>query len=247
MAKARLCTPSKKWRHRTFAKCGESNPQGHTTWVVTVWGGTIAYEMAQLLRRQGEDVPLVAMLDTYNFSRALKVSFSSFLIQKMKFHMANLLGMRPTDMFAYLKEKGLLLLGGELASLKTSMPGANQEEGVGRATCGVEASIQAINDNAAETYIPKPYPGEIALFKPRVNDKFYPDPNMGWGDLALEGLDIVEITINPHSMLLEPYVQTLAQQIKERIDAASSSRAILQNLQDEMEGNRSNQRQRAKA
>ena len=45
-------------------------------------GGTIAYEMAQTLRREGEEVPLVAMLDTYNYSRALQVSAPTFLIQK---------------------------------------------------------------------------------------------------------------------------------------------------------------------
>jgi hypothetical protein len=33
---------------------------------------------------------------------------------------------------------------------------------------------------------------------------------MGWGDLALGGLDIVEFPFNPHAMLVEPYVQKLA-------------------------------------
>ena len=43
---------------------------------------------------------------------------------------------------------------------------------------------------------------------------------MGWGDLALGGLDIVEVAVNPHSMLLEPYVEALAAQLKERIAGA---------------------------
>ena len=45
-------------------------------------GGTVAYEMAQRLQAAGEEVALVAMLDTYNFSRALKSSFIGFLVQK---------------------------------------------------------------------------------------------------------------------------------------------------------------------
>jgi thioesterase domain-containing protein len=185
-------------------------------------GGTIAYEMAQVLLQQGEEVALVAMLDTYNFSRALKVSFSSFLYQKMKFHFANLVKMRPREMYLYMKEKVRLLRGGELANLKTSMPGATQEEGVSRATSGVEASIQALNDYAAEHYLPKRYPGQIALFKPRFNYKFYPDKNMGWGELVRGGLDIVEVAVNPHSMLLEPYVGVLALELKKRIDGTFS-------------------------
>jgi aspartate racemase len=190
-------------------------------------GGTIAYEMAQILLREGEEVPLVAMLDTYNFSLALKVSFSSFLVQKIKFHLANLVRLRPGDMLRYLREKARLAAGGELANLKTSMPGSSQEEGVGRATSGVEAKVQAINDYAAEHYNPKPYAGELALFKPRFNYKFYPDPKMGWGDLALGGLDIVEVAVNPHSMLLEPYVKVLAAQLRERIDGVRSVPGVL--------------------
>ena len=89
-------------------------------------GGTVAYEMAQILTRDGEEVPLVAMLDTYNYSRALKVSFRSFLLQKAKFHLANIARLRPGDMLRYLWEKMRLGFGGELANLKTSMPGSSQ-------------------------------------------------------------------------------------------------------------------------
>ena len=180
-------------------------------------GGTIAYEMAQILHREGEEVPLVAMLDTYNFSLALKVSFSSFLLQKAKFHLANMSRLRPSAMLEYLKEKIRLGFGGEFANLKTSMPGSSQADGVSRATSGPEAEVQAINDYAAEHYDPAPYPGRLTLFKPRFNYKFYPDPKMGWGDLTLGGLDIVEVAVNPHSMLLEPYVKVLATQLKERV------------------------------
>jgi len=82
------------------------------------------------------------------------------------------------------------------------------------------------SDYAAEHYNPQPYPGCVTLFKPRINYKFYPDPNMGWGDLAAS-LDIVEVAENPHSMLLEPYVKVLAQQLKERIDHGTMSDRML--------------------
>ncbi len=190
-------------------------------------GGTIAYEMAQILAREGEKVPLVAMLDTYNYSLALKVSFRSFLCQKAKFHLANMGKLRPKDMLEYLREKVRLGFGGELANLKTSMPGSSQADGVCRAESGAEAAVQAINDYAAEHYNPQPYPGCVTLFKPRINYKFYPDPNMGWGDLA-GSLDVVEVAENPHSMLLEPYVKVLASQMKERIDRGTNRGSTLQ-------------------
>ncbi len=199
-------------------------------------GGTVAYEMAQILRNDGEEVPLVAMLDTYNFSRALKVSFRSFLLQKARFHLANISRLRPGDMLKYLREKTRLGFGGELANLKTSMPHSSRANGVSRASSGAEAKVQAINDYAAEQYNPVAYSGQVTLFKPRFNYKFYPDPNMGWGDLALGGLDIVEVAVNPHSMLLEPYVKVLAEQLKQRITGSplvATTSAVGNSLLDE--------------
>jgi len=173
-------------------------------------GGTVAFEMAQRLTNEGEQVALVAMLDTYNFSRALKSSFIGFILQKLRFHIGNFLGLRPRHMIQYIKEKYRVARDGEFANLFTSRPGF-EVEGAARATSGAEATVQAINDTAAEVYIPKKYAGTITLFKPRINYKFYPDPKMGWGDLA--ELDIVEFAFNPHAMLLEPYVQQLGQSL----------------------------------
>jgi len=181
-------------------------------------GGTIAYEMAQRLVLAGEVVSLVAMLDTYNFSRALKASFYSFLLQKFRFHWGNFISLRPKKMWRYLKEKKRIASDGGWAHIKTEMPGSTLQEGFVCAEFGAEASVQKINDHAADIYIPKPYLGVVTLFKPHINYKFYPDPKMGWGDLSLGGLDIVEMPINPHAMLVEPYVEMLAKELKVRLD-----------------------------
>jgi thioesterase domain-containing protein len=175
--------------------------------------------MAQILQRQGEEVALVAMLDTYNFSVALKRKFGSFLLQKARFHLGNFARLRPTEMFKYLTEKVRVIRDGELANIMTSMPGSTQDDDVSRALSGTEASVQAINDHAAVQYQPKPYSGRITLFKPHINYKFYPDPKMGWGDLALGGLDVVELSMNPHAMLVEPFVKALAAELRTRLEA----------------------------
>jgi thioesterase domain-containing protein/acyl carrier protein len=180
-------------------------------------GGTIAYEMAQILRAEGEEVPLVAMLDTYNFSRALRVRFSSFLMEKAKFHLANLFSLDHKSLMKYLQEKIRLVRDGELANLRSSAPGGGRPAGMSRASGGLEGAIQSINDNACEIYNPRPYAGRVTLFKPRFNYKFYPDPLMGWGDLVQGGLEIIEVSVNPHSMLIEPNVNFLAEKLKECI------------------------------
>lgn len=188
-------------------------------------GGTVAYEMAQILHREGEEVALVAMLDTYNFSRALKASFAGFLFQKLRFHLGNLAPMRPREMVNYVVEKVRVARDGELAHLKSFMPGSTKVEGVSPAVSGIEASVQAVNDYAADHYLAKPYPGRLTLFKPQINYKFYPDPKMGWGDLALGGLDIVELSMYPHAMLVEPFVGLLAAELKRRMELSQGGLA----------------------
>jgi len=184
-------------------------------------GGTIAYEMAQGLLAAGEKVPMVAMFDTYNFIRALKASFLSFLIQKIRFHWGNIVHLGPITLWRYLREKSRIAGDGGWAHMGTERPGSALDEGVARAESGIEASVQEINDHAGDIYNPRPYPGVVTLFKPQVNYKFYPDPQMGWGDLA-QALDIVELPMNPHAMLTEPYVQVLARELKARLDRLDS-------------------------
>jgi thioesterase domain-containing protein len=166
----------------------------------------------------GEKVSMIAMLDTYNFSCALKASFTSFVLQKFRFHWANFIRLRPGAMWSYLRAKSQRAADGGWAGLKTEMPGSTLQDGVARAESGIEASVQESNDHAADIYDPKPYPGVLTLFKPRINYKFYPDPKMGWGKLALQGLDIVELPMFPHAMLVEPYVELLARELKARLD-----------------------------
>jgi thioesterase domain-containing protein len=68
-------------------------------------GGLVAYEIAEILQYEAEEVALVAMLDTYNFSRASEARFASFLFQKLRFHLGNFARLRPREMVSYVIEK----------------------------------------------------------------------------------------------------------------------------------------------
>ena len=63
------------------------------------------------------------------------------------------------------------------------------------------------------------------LLKPQVNYYFYPDPQMGWGDLVGD-LHIVELPVNPHAMLVEPYVKILATHLKEEMEKAGAAKIV---------------------
>jgi thioesterase domain-containing protein len=183
-------------------------------------GGTIAFAMAQLLLEAGQEVAFLALLDTYNFSRTTQTSPIKVISQKLRFHLGNFTRLNPREGWNYVTEKVRVARDGELANLFRLM-------GVGGrnlrfVTRSLEASVTAVNDAAGGKYAPRPYPGRLTLFKPRANYDIYPDPKFGWGDLALGGIDIVELPVNPHAMLVEPYVQVLGDEIKKRLENTES-------------------------
>jgi phthiocerol/phenolphthiocerol synthesis type-I polyketide synthase E len=191
-------------------------------------GGTIAYEMAQRLRADHHEVALVAMLDTYNFSRMEQPSLFGYLRQKVRFHFRNVVGLPLRKWPGYFANKFRVARDGELSSLWKALRNVLERNGTAtrHESASIEASVQETNDRAAEVYNPKPYTGRVTLFKPRVNYDFYPDPQMGWGDLVTGGLDIIELPVNPHAMLVEPYVEILADRLREGLDEAIRSEAI---------------------
>ena len=62
---------------------------------------------------------------------------------------------------------------------------------------------------AASSSKPKCYPGKVVLITPRTNYSFFPDEQMGWGELA-EDVKVIRLDALPNAMLEEPGVAELA-------------------------------------
>jgi thioesterase domain-containing protein len=178
-------------------------------------GGTIAYEIAQLLRRDGYEVALVALLDTYNFTLVEHRGRFAYLRQRVMFHLSNLVHLRLSNWPDYLSNKLRVAKDGELFSFWRALGRQSGKNSAASSLPPIKASLQEVNDAAAAAYHPQPYPGRVTVFRPKINYDFYPDPQLGWGDLVRGGLEIVELPVNPHAMLIEPYVQVLAERLKE--------------------------------
>lgn len=194
---------------RTFQPAGPYYLAGYCM------GGSIVYEMARLLRTQGDSVGLVALLDTYNFSTAKATSGLSLVRQKLQFHFENLITLQPGDLLGYLSEKirmtrelGIGLLQNQLKKIR------GRSDGQAPLTYQY---IQDVNEHAALAFKPQPLPGSLTIFRPRKQYDFLSDPNMGWSDLAKDQLEIVELPLNPHAMLIAPFAKSLAAILNERI------------------------------
>jgi phthiocerol/phenolphthiocerol synthesis type-I polyketide synthase E len=193
-------------------------------------GGLVAFEMAQQLKSQGEEVALVALLDTVNFSNLIrnKIRHKAFhQVERLIFHARN---------FALLdfREKVEFFLG-KLDSLRDRIPvwrgtlvgkiaRKRSERSTHRSESSVLASIWAINDRAALNYVPRPYPGVITEFRPAKQYARYGASNSSWNELAVGGHEVVTLPVYPAGMLVDPFVKHLAETLRLAIDAPTRRR-----------------------
>jgi len=193
-------------------------------------GGQVAVEIAQRLVRDGQQVNLLFVIDTHNFN-GIPPQFT--LMEKMgnlglkiKFHSSNVFQLGLTSQLAYLKEKSKIALRREIERLRIKFVHLfklNPHQDVVRGT--QEEFIEDINDRAFLAYKPGIYPGKMTICKPRRNYAFLRDPFNGWGGIAAGGLEVIELPSDPGGIFIEPYVQTLAEKLKEQIDQAVSADA----------------------
>lgn len=186
-------------------------------------GGLVAYQMARLLWRAGEAVPLLALLDTYNPAAAGEFSRIGALLQRARFHFGNLLQAGPWHLGSYVREKIRVARDGELANLlglkKSRSNGHGQAFEQSTGASENHGAVQWLNDQAVNMFKPEPYEGSIVIFKPQVNYANMSDHQMGWGELARGGVEVVDLPVNPHAMLVEPFVEHLARALRQELDS----------------------------
>ena len=85
----------------------------------------------------------------------------------------------------------------------------------------IHQSLMQVHFRALRQYRPGPYRGRVTLFRVRAMSLFRAaDPKMGWGKLAQGGVEIRMIAGGHNTILEQPYVQSLAEQLTASLEAA---------------------------
>jgi amino acid adenylation domain-containing protein len=191
-------------------------------------GGQVAFEMAQRLVRDGQQVNLLFVIDTHNFNGAppqlTLIQKVGTLGQKIQFHSSNILNLGLKGQIEYLTEKSKIAVRREMERVRIKIVHLfklNPHRDVSPGT--QEEFIEDINDQAFLAYVPTFYPGKMIMCKPRRNYSFLRDPSNGWGGIVAGGLEIIDLPSDPGGIFLEPYVQTLATKLREQIDLAAAN------------------------
>ena len=199
------------------------------------FGGLVAFEMAQQLRAKGEAIALVALLDSgvnsnrgrgawwWSFLRNLPRDFPSWLIGSLQLNRAqwaSLIRQRIRMTQATLRE-----------AFRSSAEGSHQDDAPLRIEnlgdffqfSEQHRKVARAQYRALRQYRPRTYTGHLTLFRARMQPFFSShEPEKGWGQLAVGGLEIRVVPGNHLGMLQEPHVRVLAQQLRDCLNKAQT-------------------------
>jgi aspartate racemase len=193
-------------------------------------GGIVAYEMARQLLAHGEEVGLLAMFDTFahsHFRSLSKTELREFKWKKfrdrVRYHGTNILLRRGR--IAYLRKKFTTirrristriwgLLYAQYTRLKLPLPAALQK-------------VEEYQLLAIKNYEIRPYPGRVTLFPPGTKSiGEYEDREQGWGSFAQGGVEIHDVQGDHLTMLREPHVKIVAEELALCLRRAYQSHAV---------------------
>jgi phthiocerol/phenolphthiocerol synthesis type-I polyketide synthase E len=186
-------------------------------------GGTIAYEVAQQLRAQEQEVALLALFDTMDWSKIPPLNAWNkgyIACEKLMFHVANFSRLNSQGRSEFLSEK--------VQALRNRIPvwrGMLQAT-FGKSTDGISSEsvilgqIWKANDRACLAYKPAPYSGILTDFRPMKQYSLFDRPDAKWDRLARGGHEVIVLPVYPAGMLVEPFVRHLASALRTAIDAA---------------------------
>jgi aspartate racemase len=189
-------------------------------------GGSVALEMAQQLHAQGEQVALLALFDTYNYSKVGYLSLpakTAAFIEKVRFHWLNFLILPSKNKWTFIREKVKIARGRTNVWFGMVTSRLGRKFHLGNRECWTLFDLWEINDRAVVEYEPKVYPGRITVFLPHKEYSCHLRPEVRWDNMAMGGLETCRLPVYPAGMLVEPFVEVLAEKLKGYIDKVLES------------------------
>jgi surfactin family lipopeptide synthetase A len=167
----------------------------------------IAYEIAQQLVRDGEEVAMLAMLDAHNQAYYKNPFKDGRYTSRVKYHVTNLLKLDAAETTSYLLDR---LDEARRKIDRVAWRLTSDHTGEERLR-----NTDSIVHPAFSRYEPKPYPGRIVLFQSSewpVGPYF--DFKLGWKDLAGGGIEFHAVPGDHPSMFVEPVVDLVAEKLE---------------------------------
>lgn len=183
------------------------------------FGGLVAFEIAQQLQAEREQVAMLALLDTYCPLHSLT--------QRVRCHWAHLVERGPAtytaDALVAVSKRLRRMFSSGAASVRVNADTSNVLPGKTEFQDPLVRAVQA-NIEAENIYAPRGeiYRGRIIFFyaEDRAGVPAYEDNRLRWAKMATEGMEVHRIPGTHITMREEPNVAVLAKVMKECLDKA---------------------------
>jgi amino acid adenylation domain-containing protein len=178
-------------------------PHGPYLLVGECIGALVAYEVAQQLQRQGEEIALLSLLDAVLPTTSRLAAFEAQRKLSTRFleHVHNVLHLKPTQVFPYLLDKAKKAM----IWLYPDLP-----DPVARNHYAKVKSLEAVL-----RYTPQSYRGRVILL---ASEEFPNEHLANWENLV-EGLTIHRVS-GSHNLYIKENAQSIAKTLKSSMDLA---------------------------
>ena len=180
----------------------------------TSLGGTLAFEIAQQLHAEGENVALLAMIDTPGPGEMPKkldneTEIAAYIIDSLLELDKSLFTFNSFPQVGNIEEQVMYAL--EQAKIANLLPNDFQIPQIRQIIQVFKANMEAMWN-----YKPHIYPGKIIFFRAQdKREKYDPvHPEYPWIELAASGIEIHTVSGNHLTMNYDPHVQVIAEKIK---------------------------------
>jgi thioesterase domain-containing protein/acyl carrier protein len=186
------------------------------------FGSYVAFEMALQLLHQGQEVALLAILDTpaplptnkpgevehYDDARLLTdvaMTIEQLVGKKLSVSYEDLQPLAPDEQLNYIMER--------LKTVNFFPPEAKLSQ--------LRGLVQVFKANHQTHYVPhEVYPNQITVFP--ASEQFCDDPAMGWDQVSSEPVETYSVPGDHITMVTEPHVQVLAEKLRACLDKAQA-------------------------
>lgn len=198
------------------------------------FGGKVAYEMARMLRDQGETVALLAMFDTWgpdypetrtDVSRARIAAEAVY--QRLEHHLGALWMLEPGQRMPYIRERLHYTYMGQFDRVEEfAMALARWSYKMRGRADSIPKDLQETPGfirEASVAFVPQPYDGDLVLFR---SNKQPPgaalQPTLGWDSVVRGKITVVELPGMHATMIAEPRVRYLVEALRPVLEDAQS-------------------------
>ncbi len=197
------------------------------------FGGLLALEAAQQLRAAGDEVSLVIMIQTTHPAVNRFAPHTSSL-QRIRYRTTKRIDLERENLknrgTGYFQERGRRML--DMAVARTTIAfdqfmGKTNGDAAVRSMPYILESLSIEHDLVFEKYVPRPYSGDVLLFRAaRQLQGLSADEFLGWKGVLRGRFEVKEAPGHQQNMLDEPNVKVLADEISAQLNQSAASSTV---------------------